>query len=129
VVALFNALPEIRDLIRDNTLLFDTEEHRRQSLEAMRDFPHEKRATAILLKNFWTNPDNNYRDDRCKLIPTIVEGNWGVKMAVGQKPVILGRKVDQEYHRGRGYLEIDINLSSSVIATQILGMVTRPVEY
>lgn len=87
-------------------------------------YTHEKKAMVKLLKSFWL-ADKRYCDERCKLIPTIVEGNWAVRMAVGQKPVLLGQKVDQEYHKGPGYFELDINLSTSVIATRILGMV-RP---
>lgn len=44
-------------------------------------------------------------------------------MAVGQKPALTGKKVSQHYYRGPGYFEIDVDLSSSAIATGILAMV------
>lgn len=90
----------------------------------MHGLPHDKKAMIKLLKNFW-NGNDDYCNDRCKLIPTIIEGNWAVKMAVGQKPVILGKKVTQRYFRGNGYFEIDIDLSTSVVATHILGLVSN----
>jgi hypothetical protein len=90
----------------------------------------ERAAALTLLKTFWdsaahaTDVENNFCDERCKLIPSIEEGGWAIKMAVGQKPVLLGKKIHQAYHRGPNYLEIDIDISSSTIASNILGMVS-----
>lgn len=89
----------------------------------------ERAAALTLLKTFWdsaanaSDAENNFCDERCKLIPSIEEGGWAIKMAVGQKPVLLGKKIHQAYHRGSNYLEIDIDISSSTIASNILGMV------
>ncbi len=91
----------------------------------------ERAAALTLLKTFWdsaanaSDAENNFCDERCKLIPSIEEGGWAIKMAVGQKPVLLGKKIHQAYHRGSNYLEIDIDISSSTIASNILGMVSR----
>jgi len=74
------------------------------------------------LQSFWRG-EESYCNTRMKLIPNVVESNWMVKMAVGQRPVILGTKLQQSYHHGKQYFEIDIDLSSSAMATQVLGMV------
>lgn len=74
------------------------------------------------LKNFW-KADPDYCSKRFKMIPTVVEGNWAIKMAVGQKPALTGTKLVQKYYRGQGYFEVDIDISSSAIANRILGLV------
>ena len=45
-------------------------------------------------KNFLTK-DDEFRNQRWKIIPRIAEGPWVVKSAVGTKPALLGLKVDQ----------------------------------
>lgn len=122
VISIFSATAEVRDIIRNPALRFDTPAHQQRAMQQIHTMSHEKIAMIKLLKSFW-HGDKDYCDERCKMIPTIVEGSWAIKMAVGQKPVMLGKKIEQEYHRGHGYLEIDVNLSTSVIATHILGLV------
>jgi len=46
-------------------------------------------------------------------------------MAVGTKPALIGQKVNQTYYRGNGYLEIDIDMRVSAVASSILGMVSN----
>ena len=75
-----------------------------------------------LVKQFW-RVDKNFCDSRFKMIPQIIEGNWAIKMAVGNKPALTGKKLVQTYTRGKGYLEIDIDISASSMATGILAMV------
>lgn len=71
-----------------------------------------------------TEVDEDFANARLKLIPTMVEANWAVKMAVGQRPALLGTKLPLRYFKGRNYVEVDIDVSSSAIATGIMGMVT-----
>jgi hypothetical protein len=94
----------------------------------MASMTHERKAMIKLLKSFWT-ANEDYCNERCKLIPSIVEGSWAIKMAVGQKPVILGKKLSQQYFRGKGYFEIDIDVASSMVATQILGLVSSFISF
>jgi hypothetical protein len=49
----------------------------------------------------------------------MLSGPWVVKAAVGATPALLGRKVVQRYFRGEDYLEIDIHVGSSIIASQV----------
>ena len=75
-----------------------------------------------IAKPFFDGADDAYRNSRFKLIPRVVEGPYVVKMAVGQKPALLGHKLTQHYIRGDNYFEIDIDVSSSVIANNTVGM-------
>lgn len=51
---------------------------------------------------------------RFKLIPSIVAGPFMVRKAVGHKPALLGRKLNQRYFRGRGYVETDVGEGSTL---------------
>lgn len=75
-----------------------------------------------LLARFW-KADAEFCNKRFKLIPSVVEGPWPVRMAVGKKPALTGQKVQQLYSRGPGYFEIDINIASSSVAANILKLV------
>jgi len=77
-----------------------------------------------LMAGFLTG-DDEYRNSRFKVIPRMVEGNWAVKKAVGEKPAIIGKKITHRYHKGDGYFEIDCDIQSSKIAKGILMMVMR----
>lgn len=67
-------------------------------------------------------PQSDFRNCRFKLVPNITEGPWVVKAAVRSQPALLGRKVVQRYFRGDGYMEVDIHVGSSVIASNIVGV-------
>lgn len=84
--------------------------------------PNGEPAWASILRKFWT-ADQTFCDNRFKLIPSIVEANWSIKMAVGSVPALTGKKLTQRYFRGPGYMEVDIDISSSTVANHILGMV------
>jgi hypothetical protein len=45
-------------------------------------------------------------------------------MAIGSKPALTGTKLSQYYHRGDNYVEVDIDISSSSVAANILGLVS-----
>ncbi|CAN0255991.1 unnamed protein product, partial [Ectocarpus fasciculatus] len=62
------------------------------------------------------------RNKRFKLTPRIVDGPWVVKAAVPTQPAILGQKVVIKYFRGNGYVEADIHVGSSIIASQVVGL-------
>jgi len=62
-------------------------------------------------------------DSRLKLVPVLVEAPWMLRMAVGHRPAITGTKIEQRYFRGRGYLEVDVDLSSSSVAAGIISTV------
>ncbi|CAM6079958.1 unnamed protein product [Sphagnum tenellum] len=75
-----------------------------------------------LLDRF-ANGDDAFRNSRFKLIPSIVEGYWMVKRAVGTKACLLGRAVTCHYLRENNFLEIDVDIGSSSVARGVVGLV------
>ncbi|CAN4076499.1 unnamed protein product [Withania somnifera] len=69
----------------------------------------------------FVNGDDSYRNSRFKIVNRIVKGPWIVKAAVGNySACILGKALNCYYHRGPNYLEIDVDIGSSAIASAIL---------
>lgn len=48
-------------------------------------------------------------------------------MAVGNKPALIGTKLQQLYTRGDRFFEIDIDIGSSAVAARVLGLVSYTV--
>ncbi|KAL8254815.1 hypothetical protein R6Q59_033036 [Mikania micrantha] len=69
------------------------------------------------------NGSDTFRDARFKLIPSIVQGYWMVKRAVGTKACLLGKAVTCHYLRQDNFLEIDVDIGSSSVARSIIGLV------
>ncbi|KAH7674748.1 Protein ENHANCED DISEASE RESISTANCE 2 C-terminal protein [Dioscorea alata] len=65
--------------------------------------------------------DDAFRNSRFKIVNRIVKGPWIVRTAVGNySACLLGRALTCNYHRGESYLEIDVDIGSSAIASAIL---------
>ncbi|CAD6212232.1 unnamed protein product [Miscanthus lutarioriparius] len=75
-----------------------------------------------LLQRF-VDGDDEYRNSRFKLIPSVPKGSWIVRQSVGSTPCLLGKAVDITYIRGSNYLEIDVDIGSSTVANGVLGLV------
>nr|XP_016493723.1 PREDICTED: protein ENHANCED DISEASE RESISTANCE 2-like [Nicotiana tabacum] len=75
-----------------------------------------------LLGKFIDGTDS-FRDSRFKLIPSIIEGYWMVKRAVGTKACLLGKAVTCKYLRQDNFLEIDVDIGSSSVARGVIGLV------
>ncbi|KAI3496047.1 hypothetical protein L1887_38397 [Cichorium endivia] len=75
-----------------------------------------------LLERF-INGTDTFRDSRFKLIPSIVDGYWMVKRAVGTKACLLGKAVTCKYLRQDNFLEIDVDVGSSSVARSVVGIV------
>ncbi|KAK7354404.1 hypothetical protein VNO80_19865 [Phaseolus coccineus] len=67
--------------------------------------------------------DDTFRDTRFKLIPSIVEGYWMVKRAVGTKACLLGKAVTCKYFKQDNFFEIDVDIGSSSVARSVIGLV------
>lgn len=68
--------------------------------------------------------DDAHRNDRFKLIPRVVEGGYVVSKAVGSRPAVIGRKLDQHYYESKGeYLEVTIDVGSSKVGTTVFKFV------
>lgn len=67
-------------------------------------------------QKFFFGSDDEYRNNRFKLIPKVVDGNMVVKMVVKDTPALLGNKVKVHYNKGDNYFELDIDVGSSNVA-------------
>ncbi|XP_002985462.2 protein ENHANCED DISEASE RESISTANCE 2-like [Selaginella moellendorffii] len=77
-------------------------------------------APGSLLYRF-IHEDDGFRNSRFKLINRIVRGPWIVKATVGNHAAcLLGKALTCHYIRGPNYLEIDVDIGSSTVATYIL---------
>ncbi|KAK9218351.1 hypothetical protein WN943_006988 [Citrus x changshan-huyou] len=75
-----------------------------------------------LLQQF-VDGDNEFRNSRLKLIPSVPEGSWIVRQSVGSTPCLLGKAVDCNYIRGPKYLEINalgISIAHEMFTFQIV---------
>jgi hypothetical protein len=68
--------------------------------------------------------DDQFRDGRFKLIPSVVKGAWIVKQSVGNTPAIMGKKLRQTYYRGSNYFELDLDVSSSSVGAAVVNLVS-----
>lgn len=75
-----------------------------------------------LLQMWWCGNDQ-FKSERMKLIPRIVDGPWAVKSAVGSKPALIGTKLISRYYRQKNYLQVDVDIGSSSTAARILALV------
>uniref|UniRef100_A0A0E0L738 PH domain-containing protein n=1 Tax=Oryza punctata TaxID=4537 RepID=A0A0E0L738_ORYPU len=75
-----------------------------------------------LLQRF-ADGDDDFRNSRLKLIPSVPKGSWIVRQSVGSTPCLLGKAVDCSYMRGPEYIEVDVDIGSSAVANGVLGLV------
>ncbi|RLN98212.1 hypothetical protein BBJ28_00000002 [Nothophytophthora sp. Chile5] len=77
---------------------------------------------ADLCHELLRGPSDEFRTQRLKLIPRVVQGSWPIREGVGTTPAILGTKIYQHYYQGKDYLEVDYDVGSSTVATGILNL-------
>ncbi|KAG8094067.1 hypothetical protein GUJ93_ZPchr0012g19332 [Zizania palustris] len=75
-----------------------------------------------LLQRF-ADGDDDFRNSRLKLIPSVPKGSWIVRQSVGSTPCLLGKAVDCSYMRSPEYIEVDVDIGSSAVANGVLGLV------
>ncbi|KAI4343307.1 hypothetical protein MLD38_027829 [Melastoma candidum] len=85
-------------------------------------FVTKELVSGSLLQHF-VDGDDEFRNSRLKLIPSVPKGSWIVRQSVGSTPCLLGKAVDCNYIRGPQYLEIDVDIGSSTVANGVLGLV------
>ncbi|XP_074270256.1 protein ENHANCED DISEASE RESISTANCE 2-like isoform X1 [Silene latifolia] len=85
-------------------------------------FVAAKLVPGSLLQRF-VDGDDEFRNSRLKLIPSVPKGSWIVRQSVGSTPCLLGKAVDCNYIRGPDYLEVDVDIGSSTVANGVLGLV------
>ncbi|XP_015581051.1 protein ENHANCED DISEASE RESISTANCE 2 isoform X2 [Ricinus communis] len=65
--------------------------------------------------------DDAFRNSRLKLIANIVKGPWIVRKAVGEQAVcIIGRALTCKYCVAEDFIEVDVDIGSSVVASAIV---------
>jgi hypothetical protein len=74
-------------------------------------------------------PLTDFKNKRFKLIPSIVDGPSMIRWAVGNKPTILGQKLTQRYFRSENYVEVDVDVASSAVASQIVSLCRGYAKY
>ena len=83
----------------------------------------DKTAFGRVARPFFFGDSDEFRNERFKFLPKVVEGNFAIKMAVKDTPVLMGKKLTQYYFRGDNYFEIDVDISSSSVARSVTGLV------
>ncbi|XP_031128056.1 cell wall protein IFF6 isoform X2 [Ipomoea triloba] len=65
--------------------------------------------------------DLEFRTSRLKLVANIFKGPWIVKKAVGEQAIcVIGRALNCSYCAGDNFIEIDVDIGSSVVANAIV---------
>ncbi|KAJ7947487.1 protein ENHANCED DISEASE RESISTANCE 2-like [Quillaja saponaria] len=65
--------------------------------------------------------DEGFKNSRLKLIANIVKGPWIVKKAVGEQAIcIIGRALSCKYCMSDNFIEVDIDIGSSMVASAIV---------
>jgi hypothetical protein len=78
---------------------------------------------ASLLRQLYTPDNDDWINEHLKLIPQCEEAPWIVRTAVGTRPALTGLRIVHRYYRGPNYLEVNVDLSASSVASAIIGMV------
>jgi len=81
-----------------------------------------------MLRDF-CEKDDAHRNNRFKLIPSIANASWIIQTAVGTKPALLGKKITMTYYRTRKYLEMCIDVRSSLAAATAVRLVSGSCAY
>jgi len=63
---------------------------------------------------------DEFRNQRFKCYPRIIDGSWSLKMMVPNVPTLLGQKVPVAYFKGRNYIELGIECDNNYLAKSIL---------
>ncbi|EFJ36357.1 hypothetical protein SELMODRAFT_404285 [Selaginella moellendorffii] len=65
--------------------------------------------------------DDAFKNSRLKLIANVVQGPWIVKTAVGEQAIcVLGRTLTCKYSTAPNFLEVDVDIGSSMVANAIV---------
>ncbi|KAL0723869.1 hypothetical protein Bca4012_038468 [Brassica carinata] len=65
--------------------------------------------------------DDGLKRSRLKLIANIVKGPWIVRKAVGEQAIcVIGRALSCKYISGDNFVEIDVDIGSSMVASAIV---------
>ena len=75
------------------------------------------------MHRFLDNTTDAQKNEKFKYVFRIVDAPQAVRTGVsflgGERPVLIGKRLHTHYHRGRNYLEINMDVSSSKVAASI----------
>eukprot|EP00978_Attheya_sp_CCMP212_P014147 scaffold35932_cov50-Attheya_sp.AAC.3 len=103
---------------------YETSPQKSERQPSMEHMTPGERAVCLFLMG-----DDDYKNERLKIVPNVIEGPWVVKTVVGGKPAIIGKKmpVTYVYQPADGtqaaYLEADFDIVASSAARKILSVV------
>lgn len=80
------------------------------------------------LRKFLFGSSDDFRNKTLKMIPRVKEGSFLLKTAVGTKPFILGKYLDQKFIQGDRFLEVIADVGSSSTFQKLLRMTSNYVS-
>ena len=69
--------------------------------EGSKDIIHADTAFGRIARPFFEGTDDDFRNQRFKMIPRIMDGGLVMRYLVTGKPTLLGTKLKQYYYRGK----------------------------
>jgi hypothetical protein len=81
------------------------------------------------LERFLFGNSDEFRNNTLKFIPHVKEGSFLLKTAVGTKPFILGKYLDQRFIQGDRYLEVISDVGSSTTFQQLVKLTSNYVSF
>jgi len=75
---------------------------------------------SALLDDFFFGPSDEFRNEVFKVLPRIVEGNVFLKAAVGNNPMLIGKRLKPTYIQTDNFLEMIIDVSSHAMTDRLV---------
>lgn len=80
----------------------------------------------------FVNGDDETRNSMFKYIFKMVDAPAMMQSAVsnlgGERPVIIGKKLTTTYHRGKNYMEVDMDVGSSTVASMLNSIILKSIN-
>ncbi|VFQ92354.1 unnamed protein product [Cuscuta campestris] len=93
----------------------------KENYSAVAYFMHAGPTTEGSLMDQFLRGDTAFKNSRLKLVANISKGPWIVKKAVGEQAIcVIGRVLTCNYCAGDNFIEVDIDIGSSVVANAIV---------
>ncbi|QCE09116.1 hypothetical protein DEO72_LG10g335 [Vigna unguiculata] len=100
---------------------FNVQVPNKDNYSAIAYFTTKERVVEDSLMEKFLKGDNAFRNSRLKLIANIVKGPWIVRKAVGEQAIcVIGRALSCKYCTGENFIEVDIDIGSSMVASAIV---------
>lgn len=75
----------------------------------------------------WREAGQTGKDARWKMIANITKSPMAVSLATramgGMRPVLVGKKIKQQYYSGPNYFEVDVDVATGRIASRLSGVI------